>query len=690
MRTFSSIVFQKTANFKGRQLLKMPLPSPFMEWVGRIAFEATHLRPFLPTYLHLLASALFPIYVGAHASLSIPSSAAPPAKKERGAPHDDFADEEPEVVAEKIEGLTPKDAILFPLLAGLTLSSLYFIIKWLEDPSILNKILSYYFMQVGLVFGTKFIKDALTVIRSFCLPRQYAQGGLVWRVNSLKQRYDVDGSKAATREAYHVSPFPGQFGRLPLSRVFTDAIWRIRGLLYAKCSLNFHIHRLVTLKVPVDLLDAFAITTSVAVVNFFTFLYKPWYVSNLLGFAFCYGSTQYMSPTTFWTGTLLLSALFFYDVYFVFFTPMMVTVATRLDIPIKLLFPRPPSPTEIEKGLPSLSMLGLGDIVIPGMMIALALRFDLYLHYLRKSTMVEGKMEKSSYIPVTGGWGERFWVGKYAANTDLRAKAFSKTYFWAGLMGYALGMIVTLLVMQIAQHAQPALLYLVPGVLTALWGTAAWKDDLNQMWNYNENKEADKHKKPSERRKDKGEEDTNQEVKDAEDSEKGAISAREGEARDSAGDGSQKRQATGTEESTPTSSTTEEGSECTPASEEDIQSSSSKCVSESDSDSDFDTESSSQSERRQRPKQEKSKTFKNQKEEKCRHLIWFSIDFPPPPPSTELSGLAKSSEDAWVSTVSPSVGVEDGDREGKGIKKPTNGGASPADREPPGKKRRVK
>ena len=322
-----------------------------MELFGRVIFEAERLRPFLPTYLHLLVSALFPIYIGAHASLAIPSSAAPPDKRQCGADDEDSADDEAEVIAEKIEGLTPKDAILFPLLAGFTLSSLYFIIKWLEDPSILNKILSYYFMQVGLFFGTKFLKDVLTVVRSTCAPNQYAQGGLLWKVNRLKRRYDAVGDGPDRSEAYHhTSPFPGRIRRLPVPKSVSDRIWQVRHFMYAKGSLNLHVHKIVTIKVPVDLLDALALSISIAVVSIFTFIIKPWYVSNLLGFAFCYGSAQYMSPTTFWTGTLLLSALFFYDIYFVFFTPMMVTVATKLDIPIKLLFPRPPSPTETEKG----------------------------------------------------------------------------------------------------------------------------------------------------------------------------------------------------------------------------------------------------------------------------------------------------------------------------------------------------
>ena len=46
-------------------------------------------------------------------------------------------------------------------------------------------------------------------------------------------------------------------------------------------------------------------------------------------------------PTSCRAGALLLTGLFFYDIFWVFGTPVMVSVAKSLDAPIKLLFPRP-------------------------------------------------------------------------------------------------------------------------------------------------------------------------------------------------------------------------------------------------------------------------------------------------------------------------------------------------------------
>jgi len=57
------------------------------------------------------------------------------------------------------------------------------------------------------------------------------------------------------------------------------------------------------------------------------------------------------------------TGLFFYDIFWVFGTDVMVTVARSFDAPIKLLFLRSHA-TEDEAA--QFSMLGLGDIVIPG------------------------------------------------------------------------------------------------------------------------------------------------------------------------------------------------------------------------------------------------------------------------------------------------------------------------------------
>ena len=182
---------------------------------------------------------------------------------------------------------------------------------------------------------------------------------------------------------------------------------------------------------------------------------------------------------------------------------MMVTVAKSLDIPIKLIFPRPPAPGA-DPTKASHAMLGLGDVVLPGIIIGLALRFDLYLFYLRKQTHStlaldvgdgpQNTVTKPKYFSLSGRWSEHFWTHSWtgrplfstSASTPQPHFTFPKTYFNASLIGYLLGMLTTLAVMQIADHAQPALLYLVPGVVGALWITAFFRGELREMWGFSE------------------------------------------------------------------------------------------------------------------------------------------------------------------------------------------------------------
>ncbi|OAL73735.1 signal peptide peptidase [Trichophyton violaceum] len=462
-----------------------PLPS-LTEAIDQLTVEFALLKPLIPTYTHLIISTLFALYIGCHASLSRPSSAKKESKEHRE------EDDTDEAVVQKMGGLEPSDAIVFPVLSGLTLSGLYLLIKNF-DTKYLSKILNWYFSHTSFIFGIAFIRDAITILRSFAFPTRYFHRGTLWKANQENRVYEavaLEGWSPNTRP----SPLPGILGTIPLAISVQNILWSLRGAFYQKLNFQAYIRSLVDLKFPFNIIDALSIIFSGVVVQFSAFGSRPWWLTNFLGFCFSYGALQFMSPTTFWTGTLILSSLFFYDIYFVFYTPMMVTVATKLDIPIKLVFPRPPVPGESK---PAEAMLGLGDIVVPGMIIGLALRFDLYLYYLRKQNrqaQISSKDDdRVEYKNAAGGWGERVWgCGFKGANAPRQeeeyfdAKSFPKPYFTAGLVGYVIGIVATLWSMQLSKHPQPALLFLVPGVLVSLWGTAFAKGDIQAMWNFSD------------------------------------------------------------------------------------------------------------------------------------------------------------------------------------------------------------
>ncbi|KAL4786027.1 signal peptide peptidase [Aspergillus varians] len=475
--------------------------SPLAELLGQALYQFTLVKPLLPTYGHVIISALFPLYVGAHASLSRPSSSAKPPKPSdkdiQNQSEDEEEDEEPQDDDQKMEGLAPSDALVFPLTAGATLGGLYLVIKW-AGADILNKILGFYFSQMGMFFAMAFVKDALSVLRSFVFPRKYTRGGRTWKPRLSERIFELAPRQTPSEPTgVRQSPLPGIFGSIPLPIFVLKMLWACRAVLYWRAKLRVHVHRVVHFKCSLGALDILSGLLSIPAVAYFALVSKPWWLTNFLGFSFSYGTLQLMSPSTFVTGSLILGSLFFYDIYFVYFTPLMVTVAKNLDVPIKLLFPRPPAPGEAPDTV-SLAMLGLGDIIIPGMMVGLALRFDLYLYYKLKGTLKaqsEGEVSgfvKPVYQAATGGWGERFWASSAKSNqSELEppyrdARSFPKTYFKASIVGYTVGMTTTLAVMQIFDHAQPALLYLVPGVLFSLWGTALVKGQVREMWEFSD------------------------------------------------------------------------------------------------------------------------------------------------------------------------------------------------------------
>ncbi|CAH9083110.1 unnamed protein product [Cuscuta epithymum] len=165
---------------------------------------------------------------------------------------------------------------------------------------------------------------------------------------------------------------------------------------------------------------------------------KHWLANNILGLAFCIQGIEMLSLGSFKTGAILLAGLFVYDIFWVFFTPVMVSVAKSFDAPIKLLFPTADSQRPF-------SMLGLGDIVIPGIFVALALRFDV-------------------------------------------SRGRSSQYFTSSFIGYTAGLALTIFVMNWFQAAQPALLYIVPAVIGFLAVHCLWNGDVKPLLEFDESK----------------------------------------------------------------------------------------------------------------------------------------------------------------------------------------------------------
>lgn len=474
-------------------------PGLWAQIAGIIAFNFSKIQPYIWTELHIVAASLLPIVTAAHASLSRPSSAAKPKSRKAKSVEDIVQEEDSEDEAEDnvkhMEGFSRSDALYMPLFAGITLTGLYFLIKWLKDLNLLNKVLNYYFSTVGFFGICKLLADLVDFGHSFFFPRWYADSKGYWRVMSTKRKMALVRQGAGeTIVEERSSPLPGVLRKAPLPASINNLLWTIREITSHKITFKFYIHRIVAARTHLTAATIIGVVLGSVATGCYFFFDKPWFLTNLMGWAFSYSALQLISPTTFGIGNLILGGLFVYDIIMVFYTPMMVTVARNLDVPIKLLFPRPAD----KDGKAGFSMLGLGDIVIPGMMIGLSLRFDLYLHYLRQQKTKEKDEGKqvltADYIAPGKYFWTHFWTSSWFSNRGprpdvLRTGAFPKTYFWASVLGYTVGMITTLWVMVIFNHAQPALLWLVPSVLGSLWGTAIIRGEAKLMWDFTEAEE---------------------------------------------------------------------------------------------------------------------------------------------------------------------------------------------------------
>ncbi len=186
------------------------------------------------------------------------------------------------------------------------------------------------------------------------------------------------------------------------------------------------------------------------------YIYKTWTLNNIMGMAFSIFGIENLMLGQFKIGFILLGLLFFYDIFWVFGTPVMVTVAKNLDGPIKLMFPKNLEAASNGVVPNDFNMIGLGDIVIPGVFVALMLRYDMFNYF---------KTHSDREIPFT-----------FANNK----------YFIITFLGYALGIIATLFVMIVFKAAQPALLYLVPGCLGSSMLLALAHGKIKELWAFDE------------------------------------------------------------------------------------------------------------------------------------------------------------------------------------------------------------
>jgi minor histocompatibility antigen H13 len=228
--------------------------------------------------------------------------------------------------------------------------------------------------------------------------------------------------------------------------------------------------KMIGLEVQLTKLDIPCTVVSVIWMGIYAFA-KNMLFNNFLALIFTLQAMKGMFIGNFKNGFILLTLLFFYDIFFVFGTDVMLTVAKGIDAPIKLIFPKDYTGED-----PKFSLLGLGDIIIPGIFVSLCLRFDIL-----KSIDIE---ELQNVITdEKDGSGDKGGVARFL----FRAAGNSqKSYFTAVLIGYLMAIVATIIVMFAFDHGQPALLYLVPGCILMVLGTAWVKGETAELWEFSE------------------------------------------------------------------------------------------------------------------------------------------------------------------------------------------------------------
>ncbi|KAL0654722.1 hypothetical protein Bca4012_097413 [Brassica carinata] len=172
-----------------------------------------------------------------------------------------------------------------------------------------------------------------------------------------------------------------------------------------------------------------------------------WIGQDILGISLIITVLQIVRVPNLKVGVVLLSCGFMYDIFWVFvskwwFRESVMIVVARGDksgedgIPMLLKIPRMFDPWG------GYSIIGFGDIILPGLLVTFALRYD--------------------------------WL----ANKRLKSG-----YFLWTMSAYGLGLLITYIALNLMDgHGQPALLYIVPFILGTLTVLGHKRGDLKTLW----------------------------------------------------------------------------------------------------------------------------------------------------------------------------------------------------------------
>lgn len=201
---------------------------------------------------------------------------------------------------------------------------------------------------------------------------------------------------------------------------------------HSQRAIHFPVFGTVNIVTVVNLFISFL------VVSFYIYS-KNWLLNNLIGVCYCLLVIRSFKVPSLKVGSLLLGLAFLYDVFWVFYSSyifggnVMVAVATGLDLPVKLQCPKLQEfPTDYTCGL-----IGLGDLVLPGLLVAFAVRWD---------------------------------------------SVNNSSYFWTQISAYIIALGCCGAALTVFEVAQPALLYISPLLCASMLLHSILRSEFKRIW----------------------------------------------------------------------------------------------------------------------------------------------------------------------------------------------------------------
>jgi signal peptide peptidase-like 2B len=216
-----------------------------------------------------------------------------------------------------------------------------------------------------------------------------------------------------------------------------------------------------------------------------------WITQDVFGACMCIMFLQVIKLNSMRVASILLSVAFFYDIFFVFISPLIFSKSVMMDVATSggpptadpLWCEKYPDDKNCQGGdpLPMLltiprlldyqggsSLLGLGDIVLPGLLLSFAARYDASKSLLGVMGGGHGNLNSSYACP------ER----KLCYNCTL----CSGGYYWPAVVAYAAGLCMANMAVYLMEMGQPALLYLVPCCLGTVLGMGYRRNEIKELW----------------------------------------------------------------------------------------------------------------------------------------------------------------------------------------------------------------